>query len=120
MGQYSFTRAERILKGKDFALVRKQGKRLASKGFVIFIKTNNLGIRRLGLAVSSKVAGAVQRNRIKRLLREFFRLNKETFPSSADIFISVKHGFNPRSYREVEKEFQGLGFKTRNRQENYD
>lgn len=114
MGQYSFTRAERILKGKDFALVRKQGKRLAGKGFVIFIKANNLDIRRLGLAVSSKVAGAVQRNRIKRLLREFFRLNKEIFPLSADIFISVKEGFNPRSYREVEKEFQGLGFKTQN------
>lgn len=114
MGRYSFTRAERLLKGKDFASVRKEGKRIAGKSFVMFLKTNNLGIRRLGLAVSSKVGGAVKRNRIKRLLREFFMLNKEGFPPSADIFISVKQGFNPRGYAEVEKEFQDLGLKIQN------
>ncbi|MEK6598716.1 MAG: ribonuclease P protein component [Deltaproteobacteria bacterium] len=110
MGLYSFTKAERILKNKDFISVRKQGKRLASKGLVLFLKTNNLGIRRLGLAVSSKVGGAVKRNRIKRLLRELFRLNKDAFPPATDIFISVKQGFNPGCYRDVEKELQGLGF----------
>lgn len=115
MRQHSFTRAERILKAKDFAVVRKQGKRLPGKGFIIFINANNLGLRRLGLAVGSKVGGAVKRNRIKRLLREFFRLNKEAFPMSADIFISVKPGFSPGGYGELEKEFQDLGFKIQNR-----
>lgn len=108
MGQYSFTRAERILKSKDFALIRKEGKRVASKNFVIFLKANSLGIRRLGLAVSTKVGGAVQRNRIKRLLRECFRLNKEIFPPSMDIFISVKQGFNPVGYKDVEAEIKSV------------
>lgn len=112
MERYSFTRAERIRKGKDFASVRKEGKRITGKNFVVFLKTNDLGIRRLGLAVSSKVGGAVKRNRIKRLFREFFRLNKESFPQSADIFISAKHGFDLQGYREVEREFQSMGFKT--------
>ncbi len=111
MGLYSFTKDERILKNKDFVSVQKQGKRFASKGLVVFLKTNNLDIRRLGLAVSSKVNGAVKRNRIKRLLRELFRLNKDSFPPSTDIFISVKQGFNPGCYREVEKELQGLRFR---------
>ncbi|MBI5328848.1 MAG: ribonuclease P protein component [Deltaproteobacteria bacterium] len=106
MGQYSFTKKERLLKSKDFTSAQKQGKRVASKSFTIFLKTNSLGIRRLGLAVSKKVGGAVKRNRIKRFLREFFRLNKEIFPPSTDIFISVKHGFNLSAYREVGEEFK--------------
>ncbi len=106
MGQYSFTKDERLLRSSDFASVRKYGKRIASRNFVIFLKKNNLGIRRLGLGVSSKVGGAVKRNRIKRLLREFFRLNKEIFPPSTDIFISVKQGFHPSGYQDVERELK--------------
>jgi len=110
MGQYSFTRAEKLLKGKDFISARKEGKKVTGRNLVVFFKKNNLGIRRLGLAVSSKVGGAVKRSRIKRLLREFFRLNKELFPSSTDIFISVIRGFNPSGYKEVEREFKLLKF----------
>ncbi|MEK6539015.1 MAG: ribonuclease P protein component [Deltaproteobacteria bacterium] len=110
MGQYSFTRAERLLKSKDFISARKEGKKVTGRNLVVFFKKNNLGIRRLGLAVSSKVGGAVKRSRIKRLLREFFRLNKELFPSSTDIFISVIRGFNPAGYKEVEREFKLLKF----------
>lgn len=106
MGQYSFTKAERLLKSKDFALVKKDGKRITVNNLIIFLKTNDIGIRRLGLAVSSKVGGAVKRNRIKRILREIFRLNKEVFPASNDIFISVRQGFNPKWFKEIEKEIK--------------
>ncbi|MBI3399277.1 MAG: ribonuclease P protein component [Deltaproteobacteria bacterium] len=108
MGQYSFSRAERILRSKDFTLVRKEGERVASKNLVIFLKTNKLGIKRFGLGVSTKIGEAVKRNRIKRLLREFFRLNKEVFPLSTDVFISVKQGFNPAGYKEVEAEIKSV------------
>lgn len=108
MGLYSFTKAEKILRNKDFVVVRKQGKRFTCKGVVVFLKINNLGIRRFGLSVGRKVGGAVKRNRIKRLTREFFRLNKDIFPPSADIFISVKHDFNPGCYKDVEKELRCL------------
>lgn len=108
MGRYSFTKAERIVKKKDFESVRKQGRKLVSQNLVIFLKANNLDIRRLGLAVSSKVGSAVKRNRIKRLLRECFRLNKETFPPSSDMFISVKPGFNLSGYQEVEEELKKI------------
>src|SRR3989338_4775417 len=108
MGQNSFSKAERLLKSKDFIVVRKTGKRFAAKNFIIFLKENNIGMRRFALAVGARVGGAVKRNRIKRLFREFFRLNKEMFPPSSDIFISVREGFNLLKYGEVEKEMRSV------------
>ncbi|MBI5682024.1 MAG: ribonuclease P protein component [Deltaproteobacteria bacterium] len=104
----SFTKQERLLKKQDFIGAASNGKRIWAKNFTIFIKPNDKGVRRLGLSVSRKVGTAVKRNRIKRLLREFFRLNKELFPSSSDISISVKQGCSPEGYRDVMGELTPL------------
>lgn len=101
---FSFTKAERLLKPDDFLKVKKSGKRYSTRSFTIFVLPNSLERRRLGLSVSSRVGGAVKRNRMKRLLREFFRLNKETFPASSDILISVKDLKAAAGYAEVASE----------------
>lgn len=85
-----FTREERLRKTNDFLRVRKEGKRYSSGSFVLHMLSNGLGRRRLGLSISAKAGTAVRRNRIKRLLREFFRLKKDLFPESSDIVISVR------------------------------
>ncbi len=100
----SFKREERLLNKKDFLKIRKKGIRLLSGSFIIFAHNNNYGFNRLGIAASVRVGNAVRRNRIKRLLREFFRLNKNIFPNSTDIFISVKKEAKIGKLCEVEQE----------------
>ena len=48
---------------------------------------------RLGISVHRKTGDAVRRNRIKRLIREMFRLNRDLFPLSCDIVFAVRPEF---------------------------
>ncbi|AAS95555.1 ribonuclease P protein component [Desulfovibrio desulfuricans] len=50
---------------------------------------------RLGLAVTRKTGTAVQRNRVKRVLREFFRLHQHVLPDDADIIAVPKRHLRP-------------------------
>lgn len=100
----SFKRKERLLSKKDFLKIRKKGIKLLTGSFIVFALNNDYGFNRLGIAVSARVGNSVKRNKIKRLLREFFRLNKNTFPKSTDIFISVKKEVSIKTPGDVELE----------------
>jgi len=87
---FSFSKKDRLLKPGEFAKTRKAGRRLSTRSFTLYILSNGLDRTRLGLSVSAKVGNAVERNRVKRLIREFFRLNTGLFPESADVLVTVK------------------------------
>lgn len=101
MESQTFGREERIRKRQDYLRIYEQGVRTYSKRFTIITLANQAGIRRLGITVSKKTGNAVQRNRIKRILREFFRLNKSRLPASQDIVIIAKKGILPLMYGDV-------------------
>jgi ribonuclease P protein component len=105
--KHNLTKGERILKPKEYQEVRKGGKKHITDAFIIHVLPTDRGISRLGLSVSARVGRAIRRNRIKRLIREFFRLNKACLPPSSDILISARKGIPIRGYKDVEKE---LGF----------
>ncbi len=90
MRVYTFTRADRILKHSDFARIAKNGKRLRNKYFIAVFTANRLKKTRLGITVTKKVGNAAVRNRIKRIVRECFRLEKQKYKKSRDINIIVK------------------------------
>ena len=101
---FFFTEEERLRKAEDFSRTRKKGKKTTTKNLFIYIISNDKGIRRLGLSVSKRVGHSPKRARTKRLLREFFRLNKGLFPESVDILIVVKSGSTLKDYASVKKE----------------
>lgn len=108
MGLFSFKREERIVKKKDFISLRVHGRRHYTKNFSVTIRENGRDITRLGITASKKVGNAVKRNRMKRLIREFFRLNKHNIPKGYDIIITVLKENNECDFFNVEKELGKL------------
>lgn len=107
----SFTKAERIRKNAHFMHIRKNGISYRGSLFGITVCRNNIGFNRIGISVSSsKVPTAVNRNRIKRLIREFFRQNKSQLSKkSNDIIFYVWRNIDKAiSYREIEKNLMPL------------
>ncbi|MBN1830050.1 MAG: ribonuclease P protein component [Deltaproteobacteria bacterium] len=90
MGKHSFGKDERVRKRRDFQQTYSVGERIATRHFVILLNRNPLGTSRLGITVTKKIGSSVTRNRIKRLVREFFRLNKEALPASHDIIFIAR------------------------------
>ncbi|PTH23703.1 ribonuclease P protein component [Staphylococcus arlettae] len=79
----------RIKKNKDFQFVYKKGKSVANRQFVVYTKPNKtLTHFRLGISVSKKIGNAVVRNRIKRGIREAFKVHKDDIIATEIIVIA--------------------------------
>lgn len=102
------TRAERLLKRREFRHVYDQGQRFQFPLFTAFVLKNAQETNRLGVTVTKRIGSAVVRNRCKRLLREVFRRNKWQIPSHLDIVVNVKQPMAEATYREVENQFLSL------------
>jgi ribonuclease P protein component len=99
---------ERITHPQDFRRTMKLGKRLHSRNFILFIQKNENQFHRLGIVVKKEIGSATFRNRMKRYIREFFRLHKHQIKGSYDIILMVKKGCSVNRHREVEEELRGL------------
>ena len=75
---------------KQFSAVFDAKTRVSQTFLTIYAKPNGLNFSRLGLNVSRRVGTAPRRNRIKRLLRESFRLMKNDLPNGYDWVIVVR------------------------------
>jgi len=107
-GSFRFTKKERIANPQDFRRVMKLGKRLPSGNFILFIQKSENTFHRLGIVVKKEIGPATFRNRMKRYIREFFRLHKHQIKGSYDIILMVKKGCSINRYQETEEELRGL------------
>jgi len=101
-GRLTFRQHNRIKNRPEFLACYSRGRKYHSRHFLLFcFAATSSGRRsepRLGLSVGRTSGNAVQRNRIKRLVREFFRLEREAFPLGADIVIVAKRGIDPMEF----------------------
>ena len=85
--------------------------KIGTSHFIVLWRPAGCVQARLGITVSRKVGNAVMRNRVKRRVREFFRLHKELF-FTADYNIIGKRGAERLSYhgicRELDKALQSI------------
>ena len=94
----------RIVKRSDYQRALQGGKRIHTRHFALVFYPTEFITTRLGLIVSKRVGNAVNRNRVKRLIREFFRLNKSLFPVSYDVVVIAKPGAHTLTYHQVANE----------------
>lgn len=88
----NFIPAQRLVHKTQFDAVYQRGSKLGDSCFLVLVKPNDLSFARLGLSVSARTVGnAVNRNRIKRVIRTSFRLNASQLPA-VDIVINTRPG----------------------------
>jgi len=74
----------------DFDAAYARGRRMSDTFFSVTVRANEVGTPRLGTSVAVKVAGnAVARNRLRRIVRESFRLHQRELPS-VDLVVSAR------------------------------
>ena len=96
----------KIKKSKDFSLIYNKSKKMHTKYAIIFIRENNK--QRFGFVASKKTGNAVQRNRIRRIFREFVKIHKDKFKKNTDyIFVGksvLKEKIKKLKYKDIEKD----------------
>lgn len=102
---------ERIRKNPEFRIVYRRGKSYSNSSLVLYVFRNyrNNNINRIGISVSKKVGKSVIRSRVKRLINESYRLNKNLIKKQGYDFIFVaRTASKDKSYKEIENSLKDL------------
>jgi len=87
-----FRKRERLRLRADFARVFSRKFRAGNDVLVVYVVRNGLQWSRLGLSVGKRVGGAVQRNYVRRKIREAFRRAKDRIPGGLDVVCVAQPG----------------------------
>jgi ribonuclease P protein component len=118
MVNYEFNRDSRLLTPGHFQSVFSKPLRFGSSHITILVTPNTDERNRLGLAIAKKrVKLAVQRNRVKRQVRESFRLHQHELPH-IDMVVMVKSGTDKLENTEIRKQLEKIWRKIIQRHKN--
>ena len=93
---------------QQFSRVYKEGHSKANKYLIMYILENNTDMNHLGIVVSKKVGNSVIRHRIKRLIKESYRLQEKVFNSGLDIVIVARGSASSISFKEIDSALKHL------------
>ncbi len=109
----SFKKEEHLRLRKEFDVVFRAKEIYADKQIVMYVKRRNSlsgkgsGEKplnsRIGIVVKRKIGKAIKRNRVKRLIREVFRLNKKKLVVAVDMIFVARLDIKEMKYQEMEK-----------------
>jgi ribonuclease P protein component len=110
-----FRRSDRLRLRREFTTVYKNGHKVSAAGISLWFYRHPEPATgpRLGLAIPRAYGNAVARNRLKRLIREVFRLNKTTLPPGVDLVFSSRTLMPKVRYQTLEPIVKELWAKAR-------
>lgn len=94
-----------LKKNSDFRRLYSKGKSAVDPYLVIYCRRNKGGVNRVGYTVSTKLGHAVTRNRVRRRLREIYRLNSHSLRSGYDMVIVARNRCVGAEYSALETAF---------------
>lgn len=115
MKKHGFYKYEHIRKNEGFKAVYKEGKTHRDTYFVLYTRAveehDSQPFAKIGFTISKKIGNAAVRNRIRRMLREVYRLNKNRVTKSIDIVIVARTDAKGVDYKTLSKSITGLFIK---------
>ncbi len=118
MKKHLFKKKDKILKRREFLQLQRYGRKIQDKNFLVIYSDGKFEINRIGITVSKKLGNAIKRNRIKRLVREQFRMNRDKIEEFKDINVIAKKKAGEISADMVFKSLDGI-FKKMHRSESH-
>ena len=114
-GDYSFPKSARLLKRRQFLAISQPSARpdltIKAGSFLVLGSSNGLNNSRLGVTVTKKVGSAVTRNRIRRLVREYFRHNSDRWTVKLDMVVIARHQAGQRTSPALRSDLELIGHK---------
>lgn len=108
MTSQAFPKYFRLLRRSEIRRVYDEGQRRSASLCTVFCRPNGLPHSRLGITTPVRLGSAVRRNRLRRRLREAFRLNRAGLPPGWDILINPRPDVGKVSFAKLQRELLRL------------
>lgn len=108
-----FNNTDGIKKDSDFRKIYQKGKSFADRNLVIYYLRNNTNKSRIGISISKKVGKANVRNRIRRYIKESYRINIDPYIKSGyDLVFIARVNSSNSDYKSIEKSIKYITKRT--------
>ena len=97
-----------IKKNRDFRRLYSKGKTAANSYLVVYCRRNKTAVNRLGLTVGTRIGKAVVRNRVRRLIRDSYRLREEQLKKGYDLVVVARTRAAGASYWQIDAALAAL------------